>query len=593
MEFDIRGQTGHATRGVSAPHMQSSLCCPLCHEELVASEEMLWCLPTRRRRKVKREPVKCADGWLEQLWKDKKVSGTSPATDIFLCHVGCEAENPFWDKAAKVVKLVVEDGTPSTLVDLGGEEMEEVAHWEIGMLSQVLDSLEDAQNIREMWFPSLLLRAASGPAGNQHFTRVLLAGPPTVGKTVVAMQALHSFGYVEAHRGDKPEPSRRRLFTVEHFAYSHDRIRMLKMLERLGRLEDFDPNLENIKPEPTAKVLTDLKAVFFQPPTDEPDDETSDGTHASHGILNWMRKKKDEWFEEARGSKNPQTDDPPQAPPPPTLLFYDVPGEWVRKKSSNIAFLRTVVDVVAVFVDAEDIFRKVNEGASLISAVQQLKAITAGSYAGVRHCLVVTKLDLFREELSMIAGEETWGSDEIRPERVGIAADSAKNGWNRVVEVAEKIEGRSYQKARQFLIHWLEETLKQKGFNTPRRQELCSFLKKAEAQAEVRRERRQRRRLEAYSHNRRANIPSEDDEPLASELPVFFIWTTGIPEEEPSGDVSVEDEEEVNEHSVFDPGDASARNRAASFPESCGLSKFVSWSLKLDQEELEAYGPPG
>lgn len=134
---------------------------------------------------------------------------------VFFRHIGCSYKNPFWNEAKGVVEVPVQSEETSAGYQLdfglGGEREVRVVvqHWLLGVLALL------PENISEMWFPAMLLRATAETSSLWRRVGVLveLAGAKESGKTILAMMSMNQHGYTLVN-GSSPE------IEVRDFIYS-------------------------------------------------------------------------------------------------------------------------------------------------------------------------------------------------------------------------------------------------------------------------------------------------------------------------------------------------------------------------------------
>src|SRR5260370_19116502 len=153
--------------------------CPLCFEPLDANTVLERVCLDHRLHEIcplgkEYGRALCRD----DLDQDRCNSVMQFQNGVFIAHVGCIEENPFWTGSATVV--------PGSLTRNGHT----LNHWMLGALAQIAVL---APGRREMWFPLSLFRTVNRLQGgvNRPSGRVVkLLGDRAAGKTVLAYMAL-------------------------------------------------------------------------------------------------------------------------------------------------------------------------------------------------------------------------------------------------------------------------------------------------------------------------------------------------------------------------------------------------------------------
>jgi hypothetical protein len=293
-----------------------------------------------------------------------------------------------------------------------------VTHWEIAMLKVVPPS-------KEMWFPLMLLRATAElrQEGNEQQERigtlVELAGAATVGKTVLAMQAMEYDGYTPDALDDE------RHIEVTGFMFSRlppGRTALnnpfLGTLYYNNLMVNNEPGLYPL--DQTERMPGDLKVAFVAP------------SKKRHGKTNLSAKHQPDSRRRLRtiGSGLWQMVKggfeifwPPSGSPPFwfTVAFYDVAGESFRTGDSTPDDIERAVDKVAILVDAEEIFGK--PGSSVAIANERIRKVA--SQRELPHCVVVTKLDLIMDRLSHAEKEKVRAiAEDLKNDRTTEAKET-------------------------------------------------------------------------------------------------------------------------------------------------------------------------
>jgi hypothetical protein len=353
--------------------------CPLCYKPLDEGHAIETNLAGHYS-----EPIPCSLRNLLALLDDE-ADFDDLQEGIFVRHLGCESKSPFWDQESKKSDYGDNYDEMSPEATIPGEG-KEVRHWQVSMLKRI-GSEND-----EMWFPAAMLRATTGDAESLRTSRgrtVALAGPRGVGKTIIAVQAMHYFGYVG------PKTNGEDHVHIDHYVYSRkptDFAHTVHMVNLLRR-----PTLELMRavPDPSDKTLGDVKAVFFRAPTVN---TLRSGINIFSGIFSGRRSIR-----------------PAKRLP---LLFYDLAGELAEiEGDQRLKTVRDAADSTAVLVDARSLFpydgndpvEAERMGGSLSVACEQINYLS--SKPGKRWCIVLTKLDDVRKRLHPECGVQ-WGEVE-------------------------------------------------------------------------------------------------------------------------------------------------------------------------------------
>lgn len=386
--------------------------CPLCLMELGQSEELVrFCLTHRTPQQFN-----CVDTPAAIFCpaRDGRCND-SPDSGVFLRHIGCEAKNPFWDKTKKLVELPGDDKAhfrntstvPHKVSTSKGVSDVEVYHWQIGMLRSVPPDSE------EMWFPLMLLRATTEVDQHRRIgVLVELAGAKRVGKTVLAVQAMDSKGYVSNEVNG-------RSLTLKDYIYSRrpDSIAIAPLIDMfylrdiMERNHAFDPNALGTRAEPG-----DLKVVFIEPPKET----ESDMPHRNGDLSQRLRGFGSEilWqIKDLLGISDQVGATSSGHPYWYTVIFYDTAGELHQRGARVLSRIEEVAEKAAVFVNAVELLDPAHDTSSLDSSITVAKR-RLGALRGKKNvecCLIVTQLDVV---WSKIAKE-----DQEKIERIAQAVD--------------------------------------------------------------------------------------------------------------------------------------------------------------------------
>ena len=406
--------------------------CPLCLKDLDKNEQLFrFCLKHGNATQFN-----CVESPSQMFCsvKDGRCN-ESPDDGVFIRHMGCEAKNPFWNKTKKIIELPGDDSTsfrdsstvPHKVSTSKGVSDVEVFHWQIGMLRAVPSDTE------EMWFPLMLLRATSEVNQRKRVgVLVELAGAKRVGKTVVAVQAMDSKGYVS-------NESNGRSLTLKDYIYSRrpenvtiaPLMDMLYLRDIMERNHAFDPNALGTRAEPG-----DLKVVFIEPPGNSESNEPLNngnltGRLREFGSDIWWQIKdllSMSAYSGATSSSHKFWH---------TVIFYDTAGELHQRGSQILRRIEEAVEKAAIFVNAVELFEPTHDTSSPDSSItvarRRLEALKGKK--NVECCLVVTQLDLVKDKI-------------------------AKEDWGKIEQIAQAVEGNPLddKEARKLLIRWLRNS---------------------------------------------------------------------------------------------------------------------------------------
>jgi hypothetical protein len=310
---------------------------------------------------------------------DKSCNTSIEPEGVFLAHVGCVAGNPFSE---------------------GSEPDATVQHWEINMLREIANNHADRHR-SEMWFPLMLMRAMgeTDEAGRRIGSLVELVGVRSVGKTVLAMQALDKQGYVS---DDAPE----RDVELNDYIYSRksgDEHRLFETLRLRHRMKYNKPTI--FLPRGNPNIIGDVKAVFISPAPPRP---ASAEPGAQSGFLRDTGKLIfGALGEMSRAFLDPEGEwDRTRPPFWRTLAFYDTAGEASESEDPILTPIERAVDKAAILVDAREIFEGVkdDEESSVAVAVQRIHRLK--SFPNLKGAIVVTKVDLVWDKLTEAEREQ-------------------------------------------------------------------------------------------------------------------------------------------------------------------------------------------
>ncbi len=320
--------------------------CPLCLKLLDASEKLERRCTTHPDRN---KTFNCGHSNMpRQIFCP--ASGCRCADEIsngvFLRHVGCAEHNPFWDGSKIDLDGQSHESWAAFLIDFGaGDISVQVQHWLIGVLRNF------PRDVREMWFPLMLLRATAERNGSRRIGRLVeLSGARSAGKTILAVQAMNPHGYA-------PTPGLGSVL-INNFIFSR---RVGERTERHFRsfietlhlstlLRRSDKNI--FLPEGTPHGARNLRVAFIKPAVWSP--APSDGTWK--GLL--MRIGRMLWHDGKRILRDDVTGGISDIfggqgvrPYWHAIVFYDKSGEV----DENEDVITDILDKVAVVVNAAEI----------------------------------------------------------------------------------------------------------------------------------------------------------------------------------------------------------------------------------------------
>jgi hypothetical protein len=337
---------------------------------------------------------------------------------VLLSHVGCLELNPFWNGTRIEIPGELHESRAIFEVDFntGVNRNIYVQHWQLGALRSA------PSNVKEMWFPQMLLRAtAADDAGARVGRLIELAGSRDAGKTILAIQAMNPNGYAT--------PDKKGGVFLNNYIYSRrvgefkDRsfrsfieIMHLNSLLRRGIKEIY-------LPQGTPYGARNLRVAFIKPAGlfVEPGDGTLKGNVKRLSKIAWRRGRRfiiDDVSKSVLELFGRQVERPYWH----TAVFYDKSGEVDENEDVSLDNL----EKVAVVVNAAEIFGLRTEGGrvsekSIEVAVQRInKAVERKQLC----YLVVTQLDTVRERI-----KEDWEQVQQMADDLGnIGKDRSRFG---------------------------------------------------------------------------------------------------------------------------------------------------------------------
>lgn len=319
--------------------------------------------------------------------RDCRLNGAIGFPGVFLRHIGCEAKNPFRGSSGKVSIPGRRDSEESIYTDLQGKSYI-FNHWEIGMLRYVPWE-------SEMWFPQMLMRSMTEKrSGKRMGVMVELAGAQTVGKTVLAMQAMDEQGYVPNHKNDRYVEVKGFLFSRVPEGVSAGSSPFMAALCLRSLHKGDAHNLFTLGG--TMRGTGDLKTVFLRPAPDRTEDKQT----AVSKDDSFLKNLKELFFKPLlelivgmdRSSANADINEPWY-----TVAFYDTAGESQQAGDFTLHAVENGVDKIALLINANDLFTP-GGGSSLQAARERMPELRR---KGIENCcLVVTRMDEILYKLS-------------------------------------------------------------------------------------------------------------------------------------------------------------------------------------------------
>lgn len=359
--------------------------CPLCLKLLTEDDNMARvCVEHPPRPGSALSDFSCSDQNLEDeifCPEGGRCNGVID-TGVFLSHLECEAVNPFWDGARVDIPgqdstTVFQMNTPAGTRDI------QISHWQIKVLRRM------PPTVRGMWFPLMLMRALAEagrePGEKRTGALVELAGASTVGKSVLAMQAMVYKGYVPVYDGARH---------VDVAGYMFSRMPpggsalTNPFLANLYYNYLMRMNKDGLQPLPqTRRMPGDVKVAFVAPRVHDAPPPDNPAGNSRRGVFAFVLQIVRDVIKVSRTEAHKFWY---------TVAFYDAAGEEFLEDGSIPEAIEKVVDKVAVLVDAAEIHGLVS-GDSIAVANERLKKAKAQD---LPCCLVVTKLDLVVDRLS-------------------------------------------------------------------------------------------------------------------------------------------------------------------------------------------------
>jgi len=291
---------------------------------------------------------------------------------VFLAHEGCGCLSPFWDGGGlNCARSIIVEGKP-------------LDHWQLNALK---DIGRQYPNLKEMWFPLILFRAANEYWRNQPFSAfVVMAGARSVGKTVLSLMAMSRLPYPAS-------------VTVEHFVHitpaMHDvpSEELLTTLAALNRFRQGKP--ASLVQHTDRDNVSNLKATFLAETKQSRPKPAAAAERMNAG--QWLVYVLQQLLGQGDAAAQPVRALCP-APSHLVIAFYDTAGElWQDAGLGNLIQLRAEADILAVVIDATALnhFGVPVEGREAPDStwVGCERLENAQRFFRGRRCLIVTKLD--------------------------------------------------------------------------------------------------------------------------------------------------------------------------------------------------------
>ncbi|HVF71762.1 MAG TPA: hypothetical protein VM940_09140 [Chthoniobacterales bacterium] len=400
------------------------LFCPLCFQKLDALQTVYISRPADRRRlqKGQRRPAPQAincDRIQSVIDEDERSFG-DPKNGIFLAHRDCSSLNPFFSaEGSGTINFgdAVTKGNEGVIPNSGTR----VRHYEVGILKSM------SADVREMWFPAALLKITTRTRPKPGCVTVL-AGATGVGKTILALQSMHSDGFENKLNKNK--------ISVDpvHFSYAPDPVRFAECVNTIEMLLHPNEALDEWQQVATRPDLGELRAVFYRLASryeqKKPRSQMSEAWSSVGEIV--------------LGARSPSADSSRWR----TVVFYDAAGEHFEDENLQVLEeLYDITDNMAVVVEAaslvpcrakrgSDTYRRwdriVSTAWEHIDRIQQ-----RAPSQQPRWSVVVTKLDQVKEHLD----ELQWQKIEHFAEAAVKAQSGVPGEWGEPLELLWELVG--------------------------------------------------------------------------------------------------------------------------------------------------------
>lgn len=330
---------------------------------------------------------------LQDLIIEDETSYGDPQNGIFLAHKNCSRLNPFCKQAEPVV---IDFGSSSKRNEgLIPETDIKVRHYEVGILKSM------SPKVPEMWFPAALLKVTT-PTKPKPGCVVVLAGARGVGKTILALQSMHSDGFENTLNESKVSVD------AIHYAYAPAPRRFAECANTIEMLLHPNDALDKWIQLGTLPDLGELRAVFYRrPPPATEDVEASEKLSVVKPLKELFLRRPTKYDSRWR-----------------TVIFYDAAGEHFEEENVQVLDqLYGVTDNIAVVIEAASLmpcsyaanteeYRKWDRVVSVAwEHIDRIQRRSAGRRP--RWSLVITKMDEVKDRID----SELWEKIEHFAER--------------------------------------------------------------------------------------------------------------------------------------------------------------------------------
>ncbi|HLJ29120.1 MAG TPA: hypothetical protein VKY85_20595 [Candidatus Angelobacter sp.] len=330
--------------------------CPLCLEKLGVESQLLRFCVSHPAPPESFSPYQHLNKIL--CPGDRGNSHGPVEAGVFLAHAGCVCTNPFWNDKQVAV--------PETVYRANAR----VDHWIIGVLREIAGY---CSNVREMWFPQILFRAANLSDGEKPVgALVMMVGARQSGKTVLSTMAMVPSSYM-------PELEVEHFVHITHGTGAQQSSELFHILQILDNMRQFRGTAD--PPTATDKGnISNIKSVYFR--VDETGIRDLKSKFSAKGYLKDVVKVLAGIDSSMHTSQR-------------VVAFYDMAGERFTSFDREILSFRSKVDVIAIFLDASAIstFKIMNDLSSKDAAWVAYEQLQKTSNFTGRRCIMVTKID--------------------------------------------------------------------------------------------------------------------------------------------------------------------------------------------------------
>jgi hypothetical protein len=295
--------------------------CPLCLKA-ITKEDKFW-VSTPEERDNGEAPTQISGGDLKPTLERDARNYRNIQFGIYLAHAGCTRLNPFEEKGT-----INFGDTSSPNRGKHKSTSVEAKHYEIEILRAL------PANILEMWFPAALLIVTQTDPTKKQGRIAILVGHTNVGKSVLAVQAMHKDGIQNDSNSESVD------VVCQHYAYAPTYVRFAQCVNSIQSILDGSP------PVPVGKTVPELgemRAVFYTVGHDVP--------VRSSGLLDSFLSRS----ARMKGTENTYENYRP-------IIFYDVAGETFIDNLLALQRHYLVADKVAFVVNAGSLFPMVKPG---------------------------------------------------------------------------------------------------------------------------------------------------------------------------------------------------------------------------------------